>query len=407
MAGSVIVVVAALLWFSWPVYQFFAHKYKVPMLPTGKLTIALESPTNQQLYVPAFTAAAEKSLALLNAHKQKIHAPAISVAVAIKGDLVWAGAVGWANIAQQTPVSTNTQFRIGSTSKAVTATALARLVDQGVIDLDSAIENYIKPLPNVQYKTITPRQLASHMAGLVHYKRVADTLGKYRLLALDKHYPTVHQSLEIFDQTPLLFSPGEQFSYSSLGTVLLSAAMSGAADLPYLAVMQQQVFDPLKLIFTGAESHFNSTSKATFYWHFLTVDGQMSNQVKRWREVDLSHRLAGGGFISTSAELAKIGSAWLDEQFISEQTRQHFWQPQQLNNGEINRQNYALGWRFNQKTDSSPAYAHHGGVSRGAQSWLMVYPQEQLVLALNINATTAVFADFAKVSREIAQMFML
>ncbi|MEM6531601.1 MAG: serine hydrolase domain-containing protein [Myxococcota bacterium] len=57
-----------------------------------------------------------------------------SAAVSIKGRVVWAGAVGFADIASARPVTPDTRFRIDSTSKALTATALARLVQRGQVD---------------------------------------------------------------------------------------------------------------------------------------------------------------------------------------------------------------------------------------------------------------------------------
>jgi serine beta-lactamase-like protein LACTB len=395
------VALVGLVYSVWPVYQYFAHKGKVPMWPLGKITIPLESPSTQKLFEHTYKVAGDNTINLLKAHKKEINAPAISAAVAIDGQLVWAGATGWADIENKTPVSTNTQFRIGSTSKALTATALARLVDAGVIDLDKSIDNYIKSLPNPQWKTITPRQLASHMAGLPGYKQVKEKTGLYHIAALDKHYDNVNNALELFDDTPLLTNPGEKFSYTSLGTVLLSAAMSGATQKPYLTTMRKQVFEPLNLLLTEADKDDSQGEKAAFYWHF---PGDKA-QVKVWRDVDLSHRLAGGGLISTSSELVKIGSAWLDESFISKETRKRFWQPQQLTNGKINEQNYALGWRYTEKSERLPAYIHHGGVSRGAQSWLMIMPQIKMVIALNINAKTKAFRDFSKISKAIEQQF--
>ena len=72
---------------------------------------------------------------------------------------------------------------------------------------------------------------------------------------------------------------------------------------------------------------------ADFYWN---DDGRYPN-FRRWQTVDLSHRLAGGGFISTPSDLVKLGSAWLDDNFISPQTRAQFWQPQALKRWQYQR----------------------------------------------------------------------
>src|SRR5690606_36884800 len=141
------------------IYQFFAYEGLVHMLLPKDLT-----PPDHTTQTTPFSAHPQSAAALelLTRHKEKIHAPAISAAVAIDGEIVWAGAVGWANVEAQVPATTATLFRIGSTSKAVTGTLLAKMVQEGMIDLDRPIADYYTGLPNPEWEKLTPRQLASH-----------------------------------------------------------------------------------------------------------------------------------------------------------------------------------------------------------------------------------------------------
>lgn len=400
---------ATLLIIIWPIYESMAHKNKISFLPFYQFEeIPKTSPTDQILYQHRYKQAANKALDVITKHKATINAPAISAAVAIDGELVWAGASGWSDIENEIPITTNTQFRIGSTSKALTGTALARMFDANKIDLDRQISAYMKVLPNNDWKNITSRQLASHMAGIPHYKQNTDYLGVYKTLDLSTRYEQVEDSLEIFDGSELLFEPGSKFSYSTLGTVLLSAVMQNAAKTPYLEIMKEQVFSPLQMNATMAEYQGeNSENLASFYWN----NNGKSNYVREWRDVDLSHRLAGGGYISTSSDLVKMGIALLDNNFISAKTRKIFWTPQTLPDGSIAPDNYALGWRVKTKSYDPKVgeitYAHHGGVSRGAQSWLMVLPKHNISIAININSNTKDFWDFGKVSMQVLKPFLL
>ncbi|MEW6999791.1 serine hydrolase domain-containing protein [Colwelliaceae bacterium BS250] len=393
----------------WPVYDGFAHKGKVPFPPFYQFVeIPQHSPTEQLLYQKKYSETANHALNLLTQHKKTINAPAISAAVAIDGNLVWAGVSGWSDIEGKIPVTTNTQFRIGSTSKALTGAALARMVDANLINIDKPISDYIKDLPNSTWGKVTPRQLASHTAGLPHYKENTDYLGLYKTISLNTRYQNVEDALTIFDGSELLYEPGSQFSYSTFGTVLLSAVMENAANTPYLDIMQKQVFSPLKMNATMAEFNGESSKDlATFYWNKKGA----SSHVRKWRNVDLSHRLAGGGFISTSSDLAKMGIALLQDDFISTETRNAFWTPQTLPDGSETPNGYALGWRYMTiKVDDEfgeITLANHGGVSRGAQSWLMVIPEHNMSVAVNINANTDIFWDFGKVSMQLAKVFIL
>lgn len=81
-----------------------------------------------------------------------------------------------------------------------------------------------------------------------------------------------------------------------------------------------------------------------------------------------------------------------------------------LNSGAVNEQNYAIGWRSDIVTtrfgDAAPVrMVHHGGVSRGAMSWLVLYPDLGIAVAVNINARTPQFSDFSSVEPEILRLF--
>lgn len=399
---SLLAFAMAFIWFAWPIYQFLAYEGKVPMWFPNDIAAPDTYPQTTAFSVhPQSTAA----LQLLAQHREEIHAPAMSAAVAVDGKIVWAGAVGWENIEKHISATTNTQFRIGSTSKAVTVTLLAKLFQDGKIDLDKPISNYDLNLPNPQWGSITPRQLASHSSGLPDYlDNYGDLWGMHYLFKLNKRYTSVKESLEVFDDNALLFTPGSQFHYTSFNTVLQSVVLEAVSGEPFLSAMRNHIFIPLGMNSTSAEyEHSQPNSLATFYWN---KDGKYP-AFRVWQKVDLSHRLAGGGFISTPSDMVKLGSAWLDEKFITPETRQLFWTPQTLADGSVNPQNYALGWRWANYEDDMGFVrnANHGGVSRGSQSWLMVIPERNMVVAVMINANVEEFWDFGKVSMPLARLF--
>lgn len=324
-------------WWLWPVYQFYAwNKGSLPLNPIGWLELPRDNPSTQELFDPSYTEAGTISLTAIEKHREKIASPAISAAVAACGKLVWAGAAGWSDIESETPVNTDTRFRIGSTSKALTGTALARLVQSGRINLDTPIIRYLDPLPNPAWSSITPRQLASHMSGLPDYKENGDLRGLYHTLALRRHYDSVEDALDVFDGSELLFEPGSDFHYSTFNTVLLGAVISAVAEAPYLSFMQREVFTPAQMNATlPAPVRGDVASRIATPYKSNGIAG-MAHRVREWRPVDLSHRLPGGGFASTPSDLVRLGMHYLDDSYLSPHTRQLFWTPQQLPDGTTN-----------------------------------------------------------------------
>lgn len=414
-AGLFALALLGLVWLAWPFYEFYAHRGEAPMSPFGWTRLPeAPAPATQELFDPAYREAGADALARLQRYRADIDAPSLSAAVAIRGELVWRGAVGWADLEKRRPATPGTIYRIGSTSKAVTGTALARLVDRGVIDLDTSIADYLGELPNPDWAEITPRMLASHMAGLPHYKENTDWRGLYRTAALDTRYDDVREAVEVFDESELLFEPGTDFHYSTLGTVLLGAVMSEAAGKPYRDLVFEEVIEPAGMVSTlvapatggqRASAGRNCDQRERHLASFYYREGE---RYRYWRPVDLSHRLPGGGWASTPSDLVRMGSLHLDTGYISPGTRAAFWTPQRLSSGETNPQDYALGWRWREwEVDGVGLVrnANHGGVSRGSQSWLLVFPDFDMSIAFTMNANTEEFHHFGMLYQELVQAF--
>ncbi|CAD6199481.1 unnamed protein product [Caenorhabditis auriculariae] len=100
--------------------------------------------------------------------------PGLSVGVTVDGVTVWAEGFGYANVETLTPCDAKTVMRIASISKPIAATIAARLVQEGKLDIDKDIKDYLPDYPNKKFERrsviITTRQLLSHSGGIRHYK---------------------------------------------------------------------------------------------------------------------------------------------------------------------------------------------------------------------------------------------
>lgn len=331
--------------------------------------------------------------------------PSLSAAVSINGELVWAGVTGWSNIESQTAANITTRYRIGSTSKAVTSTILARLVDAKKIDLDKPISTWMKKLPQERWAPLTPRQLSSHTAGIVDYEQNRDISGLIKTLRETKQYDNVYESLEIFDGNRLKYAPGSNFHYSSFDVILLSAAIAAAANDSFLNILNEWAVKLAGNLTISADYQNRQVSSRALFYH------RKNGRLRRWRNVNHSYKWAAGGLIASSSDLVRLGGAWFDDSFISTKTRNIFWQPQRLSNGKINEQNYAIGWRSNEQTillgKEKPVHnVHHGGISKGSYSWLNLYPKYKIAVALNSNARLDEFSDFANIEYPITREFL-
>jgi len=254
--------------------------------------------------------------------------PGFNVAVAIDGKIIYSEAFGYADLEQRVPAWQITKFRIGSVSKPLTSAALMRLVEQGKIDLDAPIQKYVPTFPD-KGALITPRMLAGHLGGIRHYKDGEPDS--------QKHYDSVVDGLERFKDDPLVVPPGTKFSYSSFGYNLLSAAIEAAAGQRFLDFEQEQVFTPLGLLNTTADQPADIIpQRARFY------SGTKGKSTQNAMFVDNSYKWAGGGFISTSEDLVRFGSALLQPGYLKAESLKLLFTPQKTTDGKETR--YGMGW---------------------------------------------------------------
>jgi len=266
------------------------------------------------------------------------------------------------------PVWPTTKFRIGRVSKPLTATALVLLVEQGKVDLDAPVQNYVPSFPDKGAR-ITPRMLAGHLAGIRHYKD--------QEFLISKHYDNVLAGLQIFANDPLVAPPGTQFNYSSYGYNLLSAVIEGAAGQEFLSYMRQRVFEPLGLRGTIADQPSEIVpQRARFYTRYK------DKPVLNAPFVDNSYKWAGGGFLSDAEDLVRFGSALLQPGFLKAESLRLLFTSQKTSKGEET--GYGMGWAIHTSKSGRRVYEHSGG-SAGGSSQLILYPDTHVVVAMICN----------------------
>ncbi len=300
--------------------------------------------------------------------------PGLAITVLKDGKYWFRKGYGYADLEAKKPVDqAQTIFRIASVSKPIAATALAQMVLSGDIDLDASFYDYVPYYPKKKYD-FTIRQLAGHTAGIRGYRGTE--------YGLDQPY-TIKESIAIFKDDPLLFEPGTDYNYTSYDWVLISLAMQEVSGIPFETYVKQQVLEPLGMTATFApgpdgdlEAGYRSGRMATFY----------SKKRKGFRKaipVNNHYKLAGGGYCSTTEDIAKLGQAYLENEMVNESLRSQFLTSLEIGGSKTY---YGLGWQVSEDHKGRPYYGHIGnGV--GGYSNFFVYPRQQLVVVILINCT--------------------
>jgi serine beta-lactamase-like protein LACTB, mitochondrial len=314
---------------------------------------------------------------VVSTYMSKVGAPGLSVAVAVDGSVVWSGGYGFADFENFVPATSDTVYRTASIGKSITATAAMRLVEQGKLNLDEPVQVYCAAFPPKKWK-LTPRHLLSHTGGIRHYGGPHDLEEQTSTI----HYGNVVDALAPFKNDPLLFEPGTEWRYSTYGYDVLGCVVEGAAHVPFVELIQHDVFDPAGMSRTRTDDPAAIISKRAA--GYVRINGELQNA----KHVDMSNRLPAGGYVTTAPELAKFAASLMDCKLVSCATRDAMLTETVLKNGSS--VNYGLGWAIVEDASGHPnGQAFHGGSSPGVSGMLYIVPGRRLAVAMLMNLEDA------------------
>ena len=348
----------------------------------------------QFIPVRRWTDAVEQGRQLVRGEITEQNLPGLSVAVGVGGDVVWAEGFGLADLEKRTPVTPDTQFRIGTASISLTSAAVGLLLEKGRLNLDDEIQTYVPAFPKKQWP-VTLRQLMGHLAG------VRTDSGDEGPL-FEQHCERPVEALPAFEKQSLLFEPGTAFRYSSYGWILMSAAVEAAAGEPFQAFMRKQIFDPLTMDDTIADSAADPTpDRATPYFPRFAGDPRYGPDPMR--PIDYSCYSGASVFVSTPSDLVRFAMALGSGKLLQTATVQLLQASQRLASGQET--GYGLGWDLETATlvGKETHLAGHDGDSLGGMvASFMTFPEYGIVVAVTSNSS---YADTYSIAVKIAEAF--
>ena len=172
---------------------------------------------------------------------EELHVRSAVVAVVKDGRVLYARGYGYDDLAKQKPVDPATSlFRIGSTSKLFTWTAVMQLVQQGKLDLDADVNTYLKDfkIPPAFGKPITLRNLMTHSPGF------EDGALGYLISNDSTRVKSIEQTLEKHRPSSVR-APGVLSSYSNYGAALAGLIVQNVSGVPFNEYIRRNILDPL------------------------------------------------------------------------------------------------------------------------------------------------------------------
>ncbi|PPQ49575.1 serine hydrolase [Paenibacillus peoriae] len=216
------------------------------------------------------------------------------------GEIVVSGQTGKNDINDKVPLTSNTIYGIGSTSKMMLTAAVMKLVDEGKIDLDVPVVNYMPDftMKDKRYKQITPRMLLNHSSGLL------GTSTSNATLYGDNDTYSHDTFLEQLANQNLKADPGAYSVYSNDGFTLAEILVERVSGISYTAFIHQYFTDPLDMKHTKTpQDVVDPAEMAGIYSPFY--EGQLPKENY--------NIIATGGLYSTAEDLVKFSRIFTGE----------------------------------------------------------------------------------------------
>jgi len=317
----------------------------------------------------------------LEQQRQTLHIPGMAIAVVKDDEVVLAQGFGVADIEKETPVTPETIFAIGSSTKAFTATLIGMLVDEGKMGWDDPVTDYI-PYFTLDIETedeeaeVTIRDLLCHRTGFV----------RMGLLYASGEIPREEVLLAATAAEPWV-EFRQKWYYSNVMYMAAGVAAGKAAGTDWDTLMAEYILEPL-----GMNSTSTSVSEAQedprLSLGYLWDEDLQEYEYKPMRNVD---NIAPAGAINSNVlDMAQwlrlqLGRGQYEGQrLISEEQLQETWTSQiEIAEGE----SYGLGWMLHE-WEGQPVIEHGGNV-HGFSAEVALLPESDLGFVLLTNASVS------------------
>jgi len=243
---------------------------------------------------------------IMKVHMDSFKIPGAVISVVKDGKSLFSKGYGHSNIEDGTLVDPKTSlFRIASTTKLFTWTAVMQLVEQGKIDLDTDVNTYLKTvkIPKTYPQPITMRHLMTHTAGFeeggVGYQITTDI----------KKLP-VSISETLAKHMPARVRPaGEMMSYSNYGAALAGLIVEEMSGIPYNNYIQKNIFDPLEMKYATVQEPVPASLEPYAVLGYARENGQFATRPLTFEG---GFRPAGSGSVSAN-DMAHFMNAHLQD----------------------------------------------------------------------------------------------
>lgn len=299
-----------------------------------------------------------------------------SVLVADKGEVIYKGGFGYANMKWDIPNESNTKHRLASVTKQFTAMLILQLAAEGKLDLHKPISTYLPNYPSDKAEVISIHHLLTHSSGIPDYVRFPN----YTELEKERYRP--NDVVALFKDLDLEFEPGKIHNYCNSGYILLGVIIEEITGKPYGDVLDEKIFKPVGMTNTGYENQRSIVKKMA------------SGYTKSWgtyfnvRYFDMSLVYAAGAMYSTVEDLFLWDRSLYTNKLLPQSYLDLMFEKYLTAGGGYYGYGWKLGIMYAGNSNKKLETAYHSGGTDGVRSYVLRIPDSQSYIVLLSNTET-------------------
>lgn len=301
------------------------------------------------------------------------------------GLITYQQSFGLANRAFAIPDKNETRYKIASITKIFTSAIVMQLYEEGKIDMNRTIGNYLPDYTGEAAQKVTIHELLNHTSGMVNIDTITSIASALKNgIQVYQKALTTDELIKNYCSDSLVTEPGKVFSYNNAEYMILGKIIEHLCGKPFTQVLNERILKPLEMENSGMLYQYDiidSLADTYFYRDDIKrLVNDLPSYIENW--------YTSGAMYSSAADLLKFSNALLGYKILKKTTLDMMFTPGLDKYGygvwsyetEINNRKY--------KTIKRP------GRIMGAQGMLVFLPEANLITIILSNAATTDLDDF-------------
>lgn len=341
----------------------------------------------------------EKIDSLIEKNMLEHNIKGLSIGIVFNDKIQYAKGFGKLNEKSNDSITAETPFLSASISKVFVATAIMQLQEQNLLNIDEKLIRYVPEfrMKDTNYKEITIKQLLNHTSGLKEGSRY--TWDRKKNTGSD-----IKNFCHSLKNKKLLFEPGEKFSYSNTGYVVLGYIIEKLSNQSFDNYIEENILNPLGMTNSNFDINYYDESRFPYYY---SAKGKV-------KKCCIANTSPSGNLISSSTDLSK----WIlfnlrlynkslpnDSLALSRQSQTLLWTPTQTFKGS--QTTLGLGWWQYDSEEFGKSVFHAGHYENYSVSNLVIFPERNYGFVLLCNDESAKEVVYNQLSDGISHILEL